>query len=151
MSGVKVRYATVAEARRLVDFNRALALESEGLALNETTVSAGVLAVLAHPERGFYLIAEMDGAPVGCLLVTYEWSDWRNRVFWWIASHYVKPEMRCRGVYQAMDEKLQELAAQAGNVCGFRSYVHKDFRSAQDVLRSLGMHEKEYLVFEDML
>ncbi len=151
MSEINVRHATAAEARRLVDFNRALALESEGMALNEATVMAGVQALLAHPERGFYLLAELAGAPVGCLLVTYEWSDWRNRVFWWIASHYVKPEMRGRGVYNAMDEKLHELAAQAGNVCGFRSYAHREYRQAQEVFRNLGMHEKEYVVFEDML
>ncbi len=151
MSELKVRCATPAEARRLVDFNRALALETEGLALNEQTVSAGVLALMSHPERGFYLMAEVDGVPAGCLLVTYEWSDWRNKMFWWISSYYVKPEMRGRGVFAAMDEKLQELAAKEGNVCGFRTYVHKSFKAGQDVCRSLGMVEKEYLVFEDML
>ena len=151
MSGIRVRHATAAEARRLVDYNLALALESEGLALDEKTVSAGVLALMSHPERGFYLIAEVDNVPAGCLLVTYEWSDWRDKTFWWISSYYVKPEMRGRGIYAAMDEKLQELAAQAGNVCGFRTYVHKDHKQAQDVCRNLGMVEKEYLVFEDML
>ncbi len=151
MSGIKVRYATAAEARRLADFNRALAMETEGLALNEQTVSAGVVALMAHPERGFYLVAESDGALAGCLLVTYEWSDWRNKMFWWISSNYVKPEMRGRGVYDAMDAKLQELAAMEGNVCGFRTYVHKSFKPAIDVYRNLGMVEKEYIVFEDML
>ena len=151
MSEIKVRQATAAEARRLADFNRALALESEGLALNEQTVMAGVVALMSHPERGFYLVAEKDGVPAGCLLVTYEWSDWRNKNFWWISSYYVKPEMRGRGIYDAMDRKLQELAAKEGNVCGFRTYVHKSFQVGQDVCRHLGMVEKEYLVFEDML
>ena len=117
MSGIKVRPATAAEAGRIADFNRALALETEGVALHEPTVMAGVVALMGHPERGFYLMAEVDGAPAGCLLVTYEWSDWRNKLFWWISSHYVKPEMRGRGVYAAMDAALQELAARAGNVC----------------------------------
>ena len=151
MSGIKVRYATPAEARRLVDFNLALALESEGLAMEEKTVSAGVLAVMSHPERGFYLVAELDGAPAGCLLVTYEWSDWRNKTFWWISSYYVKPEFRGRGIYTAMDEKLQELAAKDGNVCGFRTYAHKGHKQAQDAFRNLGMVEKEYIIFEDMM
>ena len=83
--------------------------------------------------------------------MTYEWSDWRNRTFWWISSHYVKPEMRGRGVYAALDQALQELAARAGNVCGFRTYVHKDFKPALEVYRGLGMVEKEYVVFEDLL
>ena len=151
MSGIKVRPATAAEAGRIADFNRALALETEGLALHEPTVMAGVVALMGHPERGFYLIAEADGVPAGCLLVTYEWSDWRNKLFWWISSHYVKPEMRGRGVYAAMDAALQELAAREGNVCGFRTYVHKSFKPGMDVYRGLGMVEKEYVVFEDLL
>lgn len=151
MSEIKVRQATAAEARRIVDFNLALAMEAEGLALKEMTVAAGVQGVMGHPDRGFYLVAEVAGAMAGCLLVTYEWSDWRNKTFWWISSHYVKPEMRGRGVCAAMDAKLQELAAREGNVCGFRVYVHKDNKQTQDVYRGLGMVEKEYVVFEDML
>ena len=151
MSGVKVRQATAAEARKLADFNRELAMETEGLALAESTAMAGVVALMGHPERGFHLVAEVDGALAGCLLVTFEWSDWRNKTFWWISSHYVKPELRGRGVYDAMDAKLRELAAQDGGVCGFRTYVHKGFKPAQDVCRNLGMVEKEYVVFEDML
>lgn len=151
MSEIKVRLATAAEAGRIADFNRALALETEGLALKEMTVTAGVVALMGHPERGFYLVAELDGGLAGCLLVTYEWSDWRNKMFWWISSHYVKPELRGRGVYAAMDAKLQELAAREGNVCGFRAYAHRDHKPIQDVYRGLGMAQKDYLVFEDML
>ena len=151
MSEIKVRSATAAEAGRIAGFNRALALETEGLALEEKTVAAGVVAVMGHPERGFYLVAEVDGAVAGCLLITYEWSDWRNRMFWWIQSVYVKPEFRGRGIYGALNEKLEELAAKAGNVCGFRLYVHKSNVRAQEVYRSLGMKETEYLMFEDMI
>lgn len=151
MSEIKVRSATAAEAGRIAGFNRALALETEGLALEEKTVAAGVVALMGHPERGFYLVAEVDGAVAGCLLITYEWSDWRNRMFWWIQSVYVKPEFRGRGVYSALDEKVRELAAREGNVCGFRLYVHKGNARAQEVYRSLGMEETAYLVYEDLL
>lgn len=151
MSEIKVRSATAAEAGRIAGFNRALALETEGLALEEKTVAAGVVALMGHPERGFYLVAEVDGAVAGCLLITYEWSDWRNRMFWWIQSVYVKPEFRGRGVYSAMDEKVRALAAREGNVCGFRLYVHKGNARAQEVYRSLGMEETAYLVYEDLL
>ena len=151
MNGIKVRPATAAEAGRIADFNRALALETEGVALHEPTVMAGVVALMGHPERGFYLIAEVDGLPAGGLLVTYEWSDWRNKTFWWISSYYVKPEMRGRGIYAAMDEALQALAAREGNVCGFRTYVKKSFKPALDICRGLGMVEKDYVVFEDLL
>ncbi len=151
MSEIKVRHATAAESVRIADFNRAMAMETEGLALDEKTVAAGVVALMGHPDRGFYLVAEVDGAVAGCLLITYEWSDWRNKMFWWIQSVYVKPEHRGHGVYSAMEDKVQQLAAHAGNVCGFRLYVHKDNTRAQEVYRTLGMHETEYLVFEDML
>lgn len=151
MSEIKVRSATAAEAGRIAGFNRALALETEGLALEEKTVAAGVVALMGHPERGFYLVAEVAGAVAGCLLITYEWSDWRNRMFWWIQSVYVKPEFRGRGVYTALDGKVRELAAREGNVCGFRLYVHKGNARAQEVYRSLGMEETAYLVYEDLL
>ena len=151
MSEIKVRSATAAEAGRIAGFNRALALETEGLALEEKTVAAGVVALMGHPERGFYLVAEVAGAVAGCLLITYEWSDWRNKMFWWIQSVYVKPEFRGRGVYSALDEKVRELAAREGNVCGFRLYVHKGNARAQEVYRSLGMEETAYLVYEDLL
>ncbi len=151
MSEIKVRQATAAEAGRIAACNRALAMETEGLALEEQTVAAGVVALMGHPERGFYLVAESDGAMAGCLLITYEWSDWRNKMFWWIQSVYVKPEFRGRGVYTAMDEKVRQLAAQAGNVCGFRLYVNRSNVRAQEVYRGLGMEETHYLVFEDML
>ena len=151
MNGIQVRHATAAEARRLADFNRALAMETEGLELSESTALAGVVALMGHPERGFHLVAEVDGALAGCLLVTFEWSDWRNKTFWWISSYYVKPELRGRGVYDAMDRKLRELAAQEGNVCGLRTYVHKSCKAIQDVCRNLGMVDKEYVVFEDLL
>jgi ribosomal protein S18 acetylase RimI-like enzyme len=150
MSETNVRRATAAETGRIAGFSRTLAMETEGLALDEQTVSAGVSALLGHPERGFYLVAEVDGHVAGCLLVTYEWSDWRNKTFWWIQSVYVKPEHRCHGVYGAMEAKVRELAAEAGNVCGFRLYVHKDNAAAQEVYRSLGMEPTPYVMFEDL-
>ena len=151
MSEIKVRQATAAEAVRIADFNRAMAMETEGLALDEKTVAAGVVALMGHPERGFYLVAEVEGVVAGCLLITYEWSDWRNKMFWWIQSVYVKPEQRGHGVYSALDVKVRELAARAGDVCGFRLYVHKGNARAQEVYRSLGMEETAYIVYEDML
>ena len=150
MSEIKVRHATAAEAGRIASFNRAMAMETEGLALDEQTAMAGVVALMGHPDRGFYLVAEVDGHVVGCLLVTYEWSDWRNKAFWWIQSVFVKPEHRGRGVYSALDAKVRELAAQAGNVCGFRLYVHRENAAAQEVYRNLGMEETAYRIFESL-
>lgn len=151
MSDIQVRHSTAAEASRIAAFNKALAMESEGLELDEKTVAAGVTALMGHPGRGFYLVAETEGHVVGCLLVTYEWSDWRNKMFWWLQSVYVKPDYRGRGIYRALDEKAKELAAQAGNVCGIRLYVHRANTRAQEVYRSIGMERTEYQVFEELL
>ncbi|NLG35954.1 MAG: GNAT family N-acetyltransferase [Lentisphaerae bacterium] len=150
MSEITVRHATAAESGRIAAFNRAMALETEGLALEEQTVSSGVVALMGHPERGFYLVAEVDGAVAGCLLVTFEWSDWRNKMFWWIQSVYVKPEQRGHGVYSALYAKVRELAEQVGNVCGFRLYVHKDNATAQETYRNLGMEETAYIIYEEL-
>lgn len=150
MSEIKVRRATAAESARIASYNRALAMETEGLALDEQTVTAGVVAAMGHPERGFYLVAEVGGVLAGCLLVTYEWSDWRNKMFWWIQSVYVKPEQRGHGVYSALYDKVRALAAEDGHVCGFRLYVHKNNHRAQEVYRNLGMEETAYLVYEDL-
>ena len=102
MSEIIVREATAAEAGRIAGFNRAAAMETEGAALNEQTVNSGVIALMSQPARGFYLVAELDGTLAGCLLITYEWSDWRNKNFWWIQSVFVKPELRGRGVYLSL-------------------------------------------------
>ncbi len=150
MSDIKVRQATAAECGRIAAFNRSLAMETEGLALNEQTVAAGVQALMGHPERGFYLVAEIDGVLAGGLLITYEWSDWRNRMFWWIQSVYVRPEHRGHGVYSALYAKVREMASQAGHVCGFRLYVQKGNTRAQEVYRNLGMEASDYVVFEDL-
>ena len=125
MSEIIVREATAAEAGRIAGFNRAAAMETEGAALNEQTVNSGVIALMSQPARGFYLVAELDGTLAGCLLITYEWSDWRNKNFWWIQSVFVKPELRGRGVYTALYAKVKEMAAAAGNVCGFRISAHQ--------------------------
>lgn len=150
MSDIKVRQATAVEAGRIAEFNRKMALETEGLALNETTTMAGTVSLLGHPERGFYLVAECNGTLAGCLLVTYEWSDWRNKMFWWLGSFYVRPEFRGRGVYAALYAKVKELAAREGHVAGVRLYVHKDNLQAQQIYRGLGMMEKDYRVYEDI-
>lgn len=151
MSEIKVRRATAEESGRIARYNRAMALETEGLALDEQTVASGVVALQGHPERGFYLVAEADGAMLGCIKVHFEWTAWRNKMFWWIGSCYVKPEYRGRGVYAAIYHKLKELAAREGNVCGFRSYVHKDDAHDQKVFSGLGMGLKEFCVYEDLL
>jgi len=119
----------------LVEFNQAMALETEGKRLDEATLTAGVRAVFASDERGFYAVAEENGSVLGGLLVTREWSDWRNAWFWWIQSVYVVPEARGKGLYRELSAFVWAKALEAGNVCGIRLYVEKENKVAQEFRR----------------
>jgi GNAT superfamily N-acetyltransferase len=145
---ILVRKALPHEAPAIADFNIAMAMETEGLTLDPALIRPGVEGLFAHPQFGFYLVAESEGELLGGLMITYEWSDWRNKVFWWIQSVYVKPESRGRGVYRALYEGAKQLAKQEANCCGFRLYVEKENLAAQAVYKKLGMHKSHYLMFE---
>src|SRR5262245_57954993 len=105
-----IRDATVGDLDTIVEFNRLLARESESLELNPRAIAGGVREVLLRPELGRYFLAELDGQIVGQTMLTYEWSDWRNGMFWWIQSVYVVSEHRCRGVFRALFEHITSLA-----------------------------------------
>ena len=119
---VLIRRALAEDLETIVDFNVRLAAESEGVDLDRDRLRSGVANALSDDRRAFYLIAESEGAPIGQLMVTYEWSDWRDGEFWWLQSVYVRPEFRRRGVLKALYARVLELAA-ASNVCGIRLYV----------------------------
>ena len=147
---MRVRQATAADAPVLVEFNRAMALETEGKELLPEVIGAGVRALLANPAAGFYVVAESEGRVVGALLITKEWSDWRNGTFWWIQSVYVRPELRRQGVYKSLYRHVQSMAANDPGVCGFRLYVERENTRAQATYLSLGMKETHYRVFEEL-
>ena len=126
-----------------------MAQETEEKTLLPAVILAGVKALLANPAYGFYLVAEMDEKVVACLMITTEWSDWRNGVFWWIQSVFVIPDYRRQGIYRRMYERVKDLASQEPNVCGFRLYVERDNMRAQSTYRSLGMVETPYRMFEE--
>lgn len=148
---LRIRLATPADVASLVDFNQAMARETEGKELLPEVLTAGVAAVLADARHGFYLIAETADHVAGCLLVTYEWSDWRNGIFWWVQSVYVKPEFRGRGIYPSLYADVKCRAAASGDVRGFRLYVEKHNARAQKIYQTLGMHETDYLMYEELL
>ena len=150
---IEIRRAVLADVESLVAFNSAMALETEDKQLDRSVLEAGVKTLLQHAELGFYLVAvcrggENDGELVGALMVTSEWSDWRNGLFWWIQSVYIKPDYRRQGIYRRLYRRVGELADQRGDVCGFRLYVEKENRRAQQAYRALGMRETDYLLFE---
>ena len=125
-----------------------MALETERLALDEAIVRPGVAAVLDNDSLGFYLVAEVEGQPAGQLMVTFEWSDWRNGLWWWIQSVYVRPEFRRRGVYSALHRRVAEEARTADGICGIRLYVEQDNTTAQQVYKSLEMYPTRYHMYE---
>ena len=144
----KVRQAKPSDAPFIINCNSALALETERKRLAPGRVTAGVRALLADPARGVYFIAEVGGELAGQLLITYEWSDWRNGVFWWIQSVYVSQPYRARGIFTALFQHVHELAAQRNDVCGLRLYVEGQNTRAQRTYERLGMKPTTYDVFE---
>ena len=148
LSAIHIRRATTIDSEFIVDSNISMALETETLALDEEQVRPGVAAVLADASLGFYLLAEVDGHPAGQLMVTFEWSDWRNGLFWWIQSVYVRPEYRRRGVYRALHRHAAEAAQAEGGVCGLRLYVEQENTTAQQVYESLDMYRTRYQMYE---
>lgn len=148
---IVVRNAREQDIDMLVRFNIAMARETEDKILSPVKVRAGMRAVIRHPDHGFYLVAELEGQIAGSLLVTREWSDWRDGVFWWIQSVYVPPEFRKRGIYRALYDAVKALAKSRPEVCGFRLYVEKNNRAARSVYSKLGMSETEYRIYEAIL
>lgn len=145
---IKIRQAVMSDASVITDCNVRLAEETEGLRLDPGCVAAGVDAVLADPAKGIYYIAELAGVMAGQLMITYEWSDWRNGNLWWLQSVYVKEEFRGRKVFRAMFEHLEELASLRQDVCGLRLYMRADNTRARQAYERLGMKRTHYEVLE---
>lgn len=138
------------DADTIAAFNAAMAQETEGKTLIPEVIGAGVRRLIEMPSLGFYVVAEHAGEAIGCLMVTNEWSDWRNGLFWWIQSVYVKPEFRRQGVYRRLYEHVRALAQGDASVCGFRLYVEKENETAHATYASLGMKETDYLIYEEL-
>lgn len=147
---VTYRKAEPRDTDTIANFNAAMALETEHKALLPETIGAGVRKLIATPSMGFYVVAESDSKVVACLMITNEWSDWRNGLLWWIQSVYVEEAFRRQGVYRRMYEFVQELAKADAGVCGFRLYVEKDNEVAQRTYASLGMGQTDYLIYEEL-
>ena len=145
-----IRIAKKDDAAAMVKFNQAMAMETEGKHLSEEVLSKGVAAVFDDPQKGFYVVADDGGRIAGGLMITFEWSDWRNGWFWYVQSVYVRPEARGKRVYSQLYRFVKDRASENGNVCGFRLYVEKENERAQAVYKKLGMEETYYLMFEEL-
>jgi GNAT superfamily N-acetyltransferase len=147
---LQIRAAEPGDLASLVQWNAAMAWETEQKRLDPAILARGVAGVFEQPQRGFYLVAERDGTAVASLLVTREWSDWRNGDFWWIQSVYVIPAARRGGVFRALYAEVEWLAAAAGAV-GLRLYVETENRHAQATYAGLGMQRCHYFMYETPL
>ena len=143
-----IRPAATADAAQIAEFNRRMALETERKALDPDTVLRGVQRLLAEPGLGRYYVAEQDGRLLGQAMITYEWSDWRNGLFWWLQSVYVEPGSRSRGVFGSLCRHIETLADRQGGVCGLRLYVENGNEAAKAAYRSLGFASAGYEVLE---
>ncbi|MBI3356918.1 MAG: GNAT family N-acetyltransferase [Nitrospirae bacterium] len=149
---ILVRPARREDVDSIVAFSTAMALETEGRRLDLPRLCEGTLSLLSAPERGFFLVAEILEAGrhrlIGQLMITFEWSDWRNAAFWWVQSVYVAPTWRRQGVYRAMYDHIVAKAKADPQVCGIRLYVERDNRTAQTVYQHVGLAPSVYAVYE---
>jgi ribosomal protein S18 acetylase RimI-like enzyme len=147
---MNLRTATLSDTLTLAQFNTAMAKETEDKNLDAATAISGVKRLLENPHYGFYIVAEIDGQTAGSLMITYEWSDWRDGLFWWIQSVYVKPEFRRRGIFRGLYAFVRSRAEQNTDVCGLRLYVEAANAAAQKTYEQMGMKEAGYSVFEEV-
>lgn len=149
---IQIRLATKDDHQVIADFQIKMALETENLNLDPEEVLTGVLSVIRDPEKGKYFVAATEeNKIVSSLLVTFEWSDWRNKWILWIQSVYVSPEYRKQGVFRKMFEQVKQWAEQDPEITGLRLYVDKSNDNAIKVYRQIGMDGEHYQVFEWMI
>jgi GNAT superfamily N-acetyltransferase len=144
---LRVREAAAADLPSIVEYNLRLARETESLALDPATLEAGVAALLADPTKGLYLLAEEKDATVGQLMLTVEWSDWRNGPIYWLQSVYVRDDRRGAGVFRALWEEALRVARERG-ARALRLYVDAGNAAAQEVYKRVGMTPSHYRLFE---
>ncbi len=144
-----IRIAEDRDIATLAKFNMALAWETEQKKLDPAVVTRGLQTLFKNPQHGFYTVAEVGGEVVGCVMITYEWSDWRCGLFWWIQSVYIDSKFRRQGVFRKLYEFLTEKASHEANVCGFRLYVEHSNLAGQSTYAGIGMEEISYKFYEE--
>jgi len=144
----EIRLADAADAELLASWAQAMAMETEHKQLPAEIVLQGVKAGIADAKRARYFLAMAGDEPAGTLMLTTEWSDWRNGDWWWIQSVYVHPAFRRRGVFQQLYQHVKTMAEQSEGVCGLRLYVEHENKNAQKTYESLGMEDAGYKMME---
>ncbi len=147
---IRIRQAQQEDMNIIIDFQMLMADESEGIRLDPAVLEAGVRAVFDDDQKGTYFVAESEGRVIASLMITREWSDWRNGTVWWIQSVYVDKAFRGQGVYREMYAYLQDIVMQDESIRGLRLYVDMRNLPAVAVYGALGMDGEHYRVFEWM-
>ena len=149
-SDFHIRLAEPRDLESLVTYNMALAWETEGRQLERSLLQSGVESILTDSAKGFYVVMEHRPTrrTIGQLLITFEWSDWRNAIFWWLQSVYVHKDWRRQGVFKTLYDYVLQEGKRQGNVAGIRLYVEQDNAVAQEVYAQAGLSAAPYKVFE---
>ena len=145
---IKIRKAIKSDILAIVDFQEKMAMETEEMELHNVTITEGVRAVFKDKNKGMYIVAESEGEAIASLMLTPEWSDWRNATILWIQSVYVKPAFRKQGVFTKMYDFVKALVLESEDYMGLRLYVEKDNISAQKVYDKMRMDGEHYKMFE---
>ena len=145
---MNIRRATIADASVITRFNALLAEETEHITLDLERLRTGVESLLKDPSKGIYFLAEIDNAVVGQMMITYEWSDWRNGTFWWIQSVFVEKNARGSGIFRSLFEHLHALAKAQTDVCGLRLYVERKNERAKRTYAHHSMKPSRYEMYE---
>lgn len=145
-----VRLANESDGDAITEFQLAMAMETEGKKLNKDTVERGVHLLFSRKELGFYIVCEYEGQLVASTMITFEWSDWRGGVFYWIQSVYVCPDFRRKGLFREIYNYVKKLVESDQNVIGIRLYVEKENLNAMAAYRNMGMKECDYRMFEEI-
>ena len=146
---MEIRLAQPKDIEIIAKFNQAMATETEDKTLADDTIIPGVTRMIENPALGYYLVAEKNANLIGSLGITFEWSDWRNALFWWIQSVYIDPSARRQGVFKALYNHVSAMAKADSDVCGIRLYVEKENDNALKTYLSLGMIETHYRLMEE--
>lgn len=143
-----IRTGEPRDSEIIADFNQAMALETENKVLKKNIIRRGVARLIDNPAMGFYLVGGIDDRIYGSLMITYEWTDWRDGLFWWIQSVYVEPAYRRKGLFRALYNHIWNMALKTEDVRGIRLYVEKDNLVACKTYEMLGMKETHYRLYE---
>jgi len=148
---IAIRKAELKDAETIANLNIKMAEETESKKIDKDVARKGVKAVMKDPHKGFYLVVEKRSIPVrivGQLMITFEWSDWRNKYFWWIQSVYVDKKYRNKKIFSRLYRQVVEMAKYRKDVSGLKLYVEKYNETAKKAYEALGIKRTSYEMYE---